>query len=80
MGTFKSSLEPVTYIFFDAANLWGADYINDDGKSSYIRTSTGIALDWFTPVGPLNFSLAKPITKKESDKTESFRFNIGTTF
>ncbi len=67
-------------VFFDAANLWGADYINDDGKSSYIRSSTGIALDWFTPVGPLNFSLAKPITKKESDKTESFRFNIGTTF
>ena len=32
------------------------------------------------PVGPLNFSLSEPITKGKSDITESFRFNLGTTF
>ena len=36
--------------------------------------------DWFTPVGPLNFSLAQPLSKKNSDKTETFRFTLGTTF
>ena len=25
-------------------------------------------------------SISKPITKKSSDKTETFRFNLGTTF
>jgi outer membrane protein assembly factor BamA len=28
----------------------------------------------------LNFSLSQPITKASSDQTESFRFDIGTTF
>jgi outer membrane protein insertion porin family len=67
-------------IFFDAANVWGIDYnsaLNDESK---IRSSIGIAVDFFTPIGPLNFSLAEPITKGENDKTESFRFNLGTTF
>ena len=67
-------------IFFDAANVWGADFKDNDKASSKIRSSAGLALDWYTPVGPLNFSFAKPITKKSSDVTESFRFNIGTTF
>jgi outer membrane protein assembly factor BamA len=28
----------------------------------------------------LSFSLTKPLTKTSSDKTETFRFNLGTTF
>ena len=51
--------------------------INDASK---IRSSTGIALDFLTPIGPLSFSWALPITKNSSDKTETFRFNLGTTF
>ena len=77
---FENSQSTDVKFFFDAANLWGADFKDNDNASSYIRSSAGLALDWFTPVGPLNFSLAKPITKKSSDVTESFRFNIGTTF
>jgi len=50
---------------------------NDNNK---IRSSTGVAMDLLTPIGPLNFSLSQPITKSSTDKTESFRFNLGTTF
>ena len=67
-------------LFFDAANIWGVDYnsgINDDRK---IRSSIGLAIDFFTPIGPLNFSLSEPITKGKNDITESFRFNLGTSF
>ncbi len=67
-------------LFFDAANVWGVDYnkgIADGGK---IRTSVGFAVDFFTPIGPLNFSLSEPITKSKNDVTEFFRFNLGTTF
>ena len=65
--------------FIDIANVWGVDY-NSDLDNSKIRSSTGIGLNVLTPIGPLSFSLTQPITKASSDKTESFRFNLGTTF
>ncbi len=66
-------------LFFDAANVWGVDY-NSAIDNSKIRSAAGISLDLNTPVGPLNFSLSQPISKASTDKTESFRFNLGTTF
>jgi outer membrane protein insertion porin family len=67
-------------LFFDAANIWGVDYSSTLEDTNEIRSSTGVAIDWLSPVGPMNFSLSLPITKAETDKTESFRFNLGTTF
>ena len=67
-------------IFYDAANVWGVDYSSSINESNKIRSSTGLGVDWFTPIGPLSFSFAQPLTKKSTDKTESFRFNLGTTF
>ncbi len=67
-------------VFFDAGNIWGIDYDSSLSDNSKIRSSVGIAVDFFTPIGPLNFSLTEPITKGNNDITESFRFNIGTTF
>jgi len=66
-------------IFMDAANLWGVDY-NSSLDDNEIRSSIGIGLDWYSPVGPMNFSLAQPITKSSNDVTETFRFNLGTSF
>jgi len=66
--------------FLDFGNIWGVDYDSSAGQSNFIRSSTGIGMDWLTPIGPLSFSLTQPLTKKASDKTESFRFNLGTTF
>ena len=66
--------------FIDTANLWGVDYNDSIDDNSKIRSSTGLTLDIFTPVGPLNFSLSQPITQASTDKTETFRFNLGTTF
>jgi len=67
-------------IFLDAANVWGVDYDSTINESNEIRSSFGIALDWLTPIGPLNFSLSQPITKSNTDQLETFRFNLGTTF
>ena len=66
-------------MFADAANIWGVDY-DSSLDNSGIRSSIGIGLDWLTPVGPLTFSFAQPITKEPSDIEETFRFNIGTSF
>ena len=66
--------------FIDAGNVWGVDYSNAVGDSSQIRSSTGVGLEWFSPIGPFTFTLAQPITKIDTDQTQSFQFNIGTTF
>ena len=70
----------VDFLFFaDAADLWGVDYDSSLDKSE-IRSSVGLGLDWFSPIGPMSFSLAAPITKADGDRTETFRFNLGTSF
>ncbi len=76
-----SELESIDFSFFvDAGNVWGVDYDNSVLENNKIRSSTGLAVDWLTPIGPLSFSFSQPITKASSDKTENFRFDIGTTF
>ena len=45
-----------------------------------LRGSVGVAVSWFSPVGPLKFSLAKPIKQKPTDKIERFQFLLGRVF
>ena len=65
--------------FIDMANVWEVDY-NSNLDSSKIRSSTGIAINWFSGIGPLSFSYAIPLSEADSDITEKFRFQIGTSF
>ncbi len=69
-----------TSIFLDAANVWGVDYDSSLNDADKIRSSIGIGVDWFTILGPLNFSLSEVISKQDTDIEESFRFRLGTTF
>ncbi len=76
-----SDLEDVDFsLFFDAGNVWGVDYSDTISSNSKIRSSTGLGIDWLTPIGPLSFSFSKAISKADSDVTENFRFDLGTTF
>ena len=65
--------------FIDMANVWEVDY-NSSLDSSKIRSSTGLAVNWFSAIGPLTFSYAIPLSEKATDITENFRFQIGTSF
>ena len=67
-------------IFLDAGNVWGVDYSSTVSDTNKLRSAAGVALDWHTPVGPLSFSYTGIISKASTDKTEAFRFNLGTTF
>ncbi|MBY8245654.1 outer membrane protein assembly factor BamA [Vibrio fluvialis] len=82
-----------TSIFYDMASVWdtefdyrssGADYGDkyyyDYSDPTNYRSSYGVALQWMSPMGPLVFSLAKPIKKYEGDDEEFFTFTIGRTF
>ena len=66
--------------FLDFGNVWGVDYDDSIDDSNKIRSSTGAIVNWNSPLGPMNFTLATNISKASTDVTESFNFNLGTTF
>ena len=78
---FLQSFENIDLQYFiDAGNVWGVDYSDSVDDSNTIRSSTGLAINWFTPVGPMNFSFTQNLSKASTDKVENFQFNIGTSF
>ncbi|WP_413110921.1 outer membrane protein assembly factor BamA [Thaumasiovibrio sp. DFM-14] len=82
-----------TSVFLDVASIWdtefdlsgksigsGDKYIYDYSDPTNFRASVGAALQWWSPMGPLVFSLATPLKKYEGDRDEVFTFTIGRTF
>ena len=67
-------------LFLDLANIWGVDYSSSLDDSNTIRSSVGVATSWLSPIGPLSFILAQDIAKADTDQTQSFTFNLGTSF
>lgn len=63
--------------FVDGGSVWGEGqkFALDD-----LRYSTGVALSWLAPVGPMKFSYAKPLNAKADDKLERFQFSLGQIF
>ncbi len=66
--------------FLDFGNVWGVDYDSSIDESNKIRSSTGVAASWNSPLGPMTFVLSTNISKASTDETENFNFNLGTTF
>ena len=74
------NLRATTFLFLDIGNVWGVDYSSLISDSSKLRTSTGIALDFMSPIGPLSFTYSVPLSKASTDKEQNFLFNIGSSF
>ncbi|MCW5626751.1 MAG: outer membrane protein assembly factor BamA, partial [Burkholderiales bacterium] len=58
--------------------------VGNVGDNTYnfgeIRASTGLSLNWFSPVGPLKLSFAFPIKTQDGDRFQRIQFTLGTTF
>ena len=67
-------------LFLDFGNVWGVDYDDSIDDSNKIRSSTGIIANWMSPIGPMNFVLAHDLSSADTDQTQRFSFNLGTTF
>jgi outer membrane protein insertion porin family len=83
--------------FADAGSLWNykgpttwnvtGETLNVGSNNMNVRSSVGIGLLWDSPLGPLRFDLAYPLTKwcdssgsGVCDRTQIFRFSGGTKF
>ncbi len=65
--------------FFDAGNVFDTDRGYNPSLSA-IRMSVGVNFQWITAIGPLGFSLAKPLNNKPGDHTQVFQFTLGQQF
>jgi len=63
--------------FVDAGYAFG---LKDDFDADDLRISAGIGMKWLSPMGPLVFSLAKPIKSQDGDKEQTFQFQLGGDF
>jgi outer membrane protein insertion porin family len=59
-----------------------ADYgmIGNTKLNEVVKKSVGAQIEWRSPMGDINFILAKAIGAKPGDKTSSFEFTIGKEF
>ena len=49
-------------------------------QSQEKRVGTGVAIEWFSPMGPINLIFENPLMSKAGDQTSSFEFTMGTQF
>src|SRR3989338_3529939 len=63
--------------FVDAGAVYGP---GDLPGSAGLRYSTGVALTWISPMGPMKFSYAAPLNKQAADRLQKFQFTLGSMF
>lgn len=68
-----------TSFFVDAGQVFDPER-GFDPNLDEVRLSAGIGFQWITAVGPLAFSLAKPLNDEPGDDTQVFQFSLGQTF
>ncbi len=72
-----------TTLFMDAGQAfmtYASPYVVDNPSLSNMRYSVGLGFSWLTPIGPLTFSVAKPLRVQPYDQEQIFQFTIGQGF
>jgi outer membrane protein insertion porin family len=64
-------------VFLDGGQVFGADQKISFGDFRY---STGVALSWNSPFGPLKISVAQPLKYTATDRIQRLQFTFGTGF
>lgn len=65
-------------VFFDAGNAY--DNAKDFRELADLRTSAGIGIRWFSPVGPLRLEWGRNLNRKLGEKAGQWEFTIGTVY
>ena len=64
-------------VYFDAGNVF--DDV-DDFEIEELRQSVGISAKWFSFIGPIEFSFARPLNDQPGDDIQNFQFALGASF
>ena len=68
-------------LFSDIGSLTNSESTNASiNEDNSLRASVGFGISWKSPLGPLAIDISQPILKKDFDKTELIRFDIGARF
>jgi outer membrane protein insertion porin family len=54
--------------------------VGDTFQFDEMRYSAGLALSWFSPVGPLKISLGQPLNPQPDDRKQLLQFTVGQVF
>jgi outer membrane protein insertion porin family len=63
------------FVFVDGGMVW-AESIEFSG----LRYSTGVGLNWLSPLGPFKLSFGVPLNQQPGDRLQRFQFQIGSGF
>ena len=69
--------------FFDAGGVFSDDEsisVSDQYEQGEMRYSVGLGVQWNSPFGPLQVSIAEPLNDDNKDRTQRFQFGMGSTF
>jgi len=64
-------------VFVDAGQVWGE---GQKVSASDLRYSSGLAVSWSSPFGPLRLSFGQPLNSKDGDRIQRLQFTFGTGF
>ncbi|WP_165090960.1 outer membrane protein assembly factor BamA [Neisseria yangbaofengii] len=78
--TYTDSDNDTYYSNGATQNVYGKGTSHKSTFKEELRYSAGAAVTWLSPLGPMKFSYAYPIKKKEGDEIQRFQFQLGTTF
>ena len=78
--TYNDSSSNTYYTNNAVQNPYGLGTTHKSTFKEELRYSAGAAVTWLSPLGPMKFSYAYPLKKKDSDEIQRFQFQLGTTF
>lgn len=89
MPFVKDNRSMRSYAFMDVGNVFNTNCSSEqkrhsnDGcsiKAGELASSVGLGLTWITAMGPLSFSIGRPINEPDNSDTQFFQFTLGQTF
>jgi outer membrane protein insertion porin family len=77
----KAKLRLTAFYDYGVLQGYGQEFGDDSyEKKSIARSSYGAAIEWFSPMGPIQLIFSRALDAKENDQTSTFEFTIGQRF